>query len=127
MLRSTSTGIVRPYVPTLADVQRRRAELLGLLPQPQPEQHAQPPEPDPYPPPLPDPAPAAGPPLTSSPAANPKLGEAALHGLAALTVRNEPGAGRSTSLWSAIAEQEQEEDEGSVAEEDQPAAQEEGA
>jgi hypothetical protein len=47
--------------------------------------------------------------------------------LGALTVRSEPGAGRSSSLWSAIAEQEQEEEEGSVAEEDQPAAQEEGA
>jgi hypothetical protein len=87
MLRNTSTGIARPYVPTLADIQRRRAELLGLLPQPQPEQQTQPPEPDPYLPPSLNPAPAAGPPLTSSPAANPRLGEAALHGLAGLAVR----------------------------------------
>ena len=87
MLRNTSSAVVRPYVPTLADIQRRRAELLGLPLPPQREQHTQPPEPDPYPPPSPNPAPPAESPLTSSPAANPKLGEAALHGLAGLAVR----------------------------------------
>ena len=87
MLRNTSSAVVRPYVPTLAEIQQRRAELLGFRLQPQREQHTQPPEPDPYPPPSPNPAPPAESPLTSSPAANPKLGEAALHGLAGLAVR----------------------------------------
>jgi hypothetical protein len=87
MLRNASTTVVRPYVSTLAEIQQRRAELLGLPLPPQREQHTQPPEPDPYPPPSPNPAPPAESPLTSSPAANPKLGEAALHGLAGLAVR----------------------------------------
>ena len=86
MLRNTST-VVRPYVPTLAEIQRRRAELLGLPLPPRREQHTQPPESNPYPPPSPNPAPPAESPLTSSLAANPKLREAALHGLAGLAVR----------------------------------------
>ena len=78
MLRNTSTGIMRPYVPTLADIQRRAAELGHLQ---QPERPAQPSEPDPYPPPSLNPAPAPPPPVT------PKLAEPALHGLAGRAVR----------------------------------------
>jgi hypothetical protein len=91
MIRNLRTGIGRPFIPTLADVQRRRAELLALLPQLHPEQHNQPPEPDPRFPssPEPDPLPAPEPPRTPAPRplATPKLGEAALHGLAGLAVR----------------------------------------
>jgi hypothetical protein len=78
MLRNTSTGIIRPYVPTLADLQRRRAELHSTLP---PTEHpTQPPEP---------PAPPPEPSLTSvpGPSVTPPLGEAALHGLAGFAVR----------------------------------------
>ena len=84
MLRNTSTGIIRPYVPTLADIQRRRAELLNPLPQSLPEYPTQPPEPSTL-----NPAPSGEAPLTpaSAPSANPKLDEAALHGLAGLAVR----------------------------------------
>ena len=84
MLRNTSTGITRPYIPTLDDIQRRRAELLSLLPQPQPEHPTQPPEP-----PSLNPAPPEEAPLIPAPgpAVTPKLGEAALHGLAGLAVR----------------------------------------
>jgi hypothetical protein len=81
MLRNTSTGIIRPYVPTLADLQRRRAELLGVPPQPQTEHTTQPPEPPSLNPAPPEEAPAPGPSVT------PKLDEAALHGLAGLAVR----------------------------------------
>jgi hypothetical protein len=91
MIRNLSTGIGRPFIPTLADVQRRRAELLGLLSQPQPERHTEPAEPDPYFPssPEPDPAPAPEPPRPPAPrpAATPKLGDSALQGLAGLAVR----------------------------------------
>ena len=84
MLRNTSTGIIRPYVPTLADIQRRRAELLNPLPQSLPEYPTQPPEPSTL-----NPAPSGEAPLTpaSAPSAIPKLDEAALHGLAGLAVR----------------------------------------
>src|SRR6202167_4852621 len=80
MLRNTSTGIIRPHVPTLDEIQRRRAELLSLLPPSQPES----PEP-----PLLNPPPPAGSRLTPAPGppVTPKLGEAALHGLAGLAVR----------------------------------------
>jgi hypothetical protein len=81
MLRNTSTGIIRPYVPTLADLQRRGAELLGVPPQPQTEHTTQPPEPPSLNPAPPEEAPAPGPSVT------PKLDEAALHGLAGLAVR----------------------------------------
>ena len=80
MLRNTINGIIRPQVPTLDEIQRRRAELVSLLPPPQPE----PPEPSlliPAPPAEARLTPAPGPPVT------PKLGEAALHGLAGLAVR----------------------------------------
>jgi hypothetical protein len=85
MLRNTHNGIARPSFPTLASIRQRRAELLGLPPQP--------PEPDPDPPPRPDPAPRLSlAPL--QPSANPAcpgvpwvLNEAALHGLAGLAVR----------------------------------------
>jgi hypothetical protein len=89
MLRNESTGVVRPYVPTLADIQRRRAELLGLAAQPQRQQHTQPPETDPFPPASPDRVPLPESPRTPSlcPAPKPNLGEAALHGLAGLAVR----------------------------------------
>jgi hypothetical protein len=84
MLRNTSNGIIRPYIPTLADLQRRRAELRSLPPQPQPEHPTQPPEPLSL-----NPAPSAEAPPTppSVPSVTPKLGEAALHGLAGLAVR----------------------------------------
>ena len=82
MLRNTSNGITRPYVPTLADLQRRRAELHSLPPQP--EHPTEPPEP-----PSLNPAPPAGAPLTPlpCPSVTPKLDDAALHGLAGLAVR----------------------------------------
>ena len=82
MLRNTSNGIIRPYVPTLADLQRRRAELHSLPPQP--EHPTEPPEP-----PSLNPAPPAEAPLTPAPcpSVTPKLDEAALHGLAGLAVR----------------------------------------
>jgi hypothetical protein len=72
----SSTAARRPALPTLADIQRRAAELLALHqakqePPPAPEQ--------PYPA-APAPAPAQRP-------ANPVLGEAALHGIAGLAVR----------------------------------------
>jgi hypothetical protein len=129
MLRNASTRAVRPHVPTLAE--RRRAELLGLPLPSQREQHTQPPEPDPYPPP-----PPAESSLTPSPAANPKLGEAALHGLAglavrtiaphteALTVHSEPTGGRPSTLWSASEEDEHEENKESVEEDQEPAEEE---
>jgi hypothetical protein len=80
MLRNTINGIIRPHVPTLDEIQRRRAELLSLLPPSQPES----PEP-----PLLNPPPPAGASLTPAPGppVTPKLGEAALHGLAGLAVR----------------------------------------
>ena len=80
MLRNTINGIIRPHVPTLDEIQRRRAELLSLLPPSQPE----PPEP-----PSLNPPPAAGARLIPAPGppVTPKLGEAALHGLAGLAVR----------------------------------------
>jgi hypothetical protein len=80
MLRNTSNGIVRPYVPTLADLQRRRAELHSLPPQP--EHPTEPPEPPALGAAQPEEAP-----LTPAPSVTPKLGEAALHGLAGLAVR----------------------------------------
>jgi hypothetical protein len=89
MLRNSTTGIGRPHLPTFADIERRRAELLGLLPKFQPEQHHHPPQPDPYFPSLTGPVPAPEarrtPPRRS--ATSPKLDEAALHGLAGLAVR----------------------------------------
>src|ERR1700689_3505928 len=80
MLRNTINGIIRPHVPTLDEIQRRRAELLSLLPPSQPE----PPEP-----PSLNPPPAAGARLTpaTGPPVTPKLGAAALHGIAGLAVR----------------------------------------
>ncbi|MGA8439593.1 MAG: hypothetical protein WB714_15290, partial [Candidatus Sulfotelmatobacter sp.] len=89
MLLNASAEAVRPYIPTLAEIQQRRAELLGLVPQPQGEQHTQPPEPDPYSasPPNPVSAAASPHPRSPGPSANPTLGEAALHGLAGLAVR----------------------------------------
>jgi hypothetical protein len=71
MLGNASTGIGRPYVPTFADIQRRRAELC------------------PPSAPAPDPQPAAGSPRIPSPrpTAYPILGEAALYGVAGLAVR----------------------------------------
>jgi hypothetical protein len=89
MLRNTTTSIGRPSLSTLATFQRRRAELLGLSQPAQPEHHSQQPESDRYPPPSPDAAPAAESPRASSstPSANPSLGEAALHGLAGRAIR----------------------------------------
>src|SRR5579863_8484577 len=89
MSRQTATGISRPHVPTLAEIQQRSIELLGILQQSQPKQHTQPPKPDPRFSPPPGPVPARESPRTPSPspAANPRLREAALHGLAGLAVR----------------------------------------
>ena len=82
MLRNTSNGIIRPFVPTLADLQRRRAELHNLPPQPEhPTERPEPPALNPAPPEEAPLTPAPGPSVT------PKLGEAALHGLAGLAVR----------------------------------------
>jgi hypothetical protein len=68
-------GINRPVLPTLADIQRRRAELLGTQSQPHPQ----------IPPPLPTPEPQPTPPPRAS--AELKLGQAALYGPAGLAVR----------------------------------------
>src|ERR1700733_5878599 len=80
MLRNTINGIIRPHVPTLDEIQRRRAELLSLL-QPSQPQSPEPPFLNPAPPAEARLTPAPGPSVT------PKLGEAALHGLAGLAVR----------------------------------------
>ncbi|MDX6457337.1 MAG: hypothetical protein QOE55_1034 [Acidobacteriaceae bacterium] len=71
MLGNSNAGIGRPYVPTFADIQRRRAELC------------------PPSAPAPAPQPATGSPRTPSPRPTvyPKLGEAALYGVAGLAVR----------------------------------------
>ncbi|MEA2543728.1 MAG: hypothetical protein QOH35_5094, partial [Acidobacteriaceae bacterium] len=71
MLGNSNAGIGRPYVPTFADIQRRRAELC------------------PPSSPAPAPQPATGSPRTPSPRPTvyPKLGEAALYGVAGLAVR----------------------------------------
>jgi hypothetical protein len=89
MLRQATTGIGRPHVPTLAEIQQRSIELLGFLQQSQPEQHTQPLKPDPHFSSSPGPVPARESPRTPSPypTENPRLGEAALHGLAGLAVR----------------------------------------
>jgi hypothetical protein len=89
MLRQTTANMGRPHLPTLADIERRQAELLALLSKRQPEQPTQPPDSEPY---FPSSANRAAPPEatrtpTPRPAANPNLGEAALHGLAGLAVR----------------------------------------
>jgi hypothetical protein len=89
MLRQATAAISRPHLPTLADIKRRQAELLGLLHKRQPEQHTQPLDPDPHFPSSPDPASPREATRTPPPrpVANPNLGEAALHGLAGLAVR----------------------------------------
>jgi hypothetical protein len=76
-------GIDRPVLPTLADIQRRRAELLGIQSQPHPQ----------IPPALPTPEAQPTPPPRGS--AELKLGEAALYGPAGLAVRTiAPDTGR---------------------------------
>ena len=74
MISNTFTGIARPFAPTLADIQRRGAELLGIHQQrePQPQRDIRPEPPTPPPP------------RASS---EPTLGEAALYGVAGLAVR----------------------------------------
>jgi hypothetical protein len=74
MITNTFTGITRPRVPTLADLQRRRAELSGAQQQlePQPQLQTRPT--------------ASTPPPPDGPG-NPELGEAALYGVAGLAVR----------------------------------------
>jgi hypothetical protein len=71
MIGNASTGIGRPHLPTFADIQRRSAELY------------------PQTPPAPAPQPATESPRTPSPSptALPRLGEAALYGVAGLAVR----------------------------------------
>jgi hypothetical protein len=83
-MQQTTNTANRPHVPTLAEIERRRAELLRLAPRPQPKARSQPPEPEINPI---DPAP--GPASTSPPprCPQPVLAEAALHGLAGLAVR----------------------------------------
>jgi hypothetical protein len=80
MLQNTSTAN-RPHLPTLAEVEQRRAELLRLANRPQPKSRLQPPAPeiDPFPPKQSRHAPPQCP--------QPVLAEAALHGLAGLAVR----------------------------------------
>ncbi len=80
MLRQTANGIRQPYVPTLADIERRQTELLDLLSKQQSEQR---------PPSSSNRAPLPEATRTPRPRrdANPSLGEAALHGLAGLAVR----------------------------------------
>jgi hypothetical protein len=80
MLRKTDTGLARPHLPTLADIQQRRAELLGQPPPPQREHRIPPPAL--APPPMPEPGRAS--PL---PAATPNLNHSALYGLAGRVVR----------------------------------------
>jgi hypothetical protein len=72
MISNPFTGIARPFAPARADMQRRRAELLGVHQQhePQPQRET-------------CPAPPTPPPESSGL----KLGEAALYGVAGLAVR----------------------------------------
>jgi hypothetical protein len=79
MQRQTTTDMGRPHLPTFADIERRQAELLALLHKRQPKQPTH----------RPDQAASleATRTLPPRPAANPNLGEAALHGLAGLAVR----------------------------------------
>jgi hypothetical protein len=74
MTSNICTGLTRPSVPTLSDIQRRRAELLCIQQprEPQTQLHSRPAPPTP-------PAPRAS--------ADPILGEAALYGVAGLAVR----------------------------------------
>lgn len=73
MTSNTSTGMTRQFIPALADIQRRRAELTGIQQQSEPQPHLQT---------LPAPPP---PPRHAS--TNPILGEAAFYGVAGLAVR----------------------------------------
>ena len=84
MIAHTTTGLPRPALPTLADMQRPRAELLGIQLDQQPD-NKQEEEPDQQLEQQTRPAPTPPPPLRDS--GSPKLGEAALHGLAGLAVR----------------------------------------
>ena len=63
MLRNTINGIIRPHVPTLDEIQRRRAELLSLPPPSQP-QSPEPPFLNPAPPAEARQTPAPGPSVT---------------------------------------------------------------
>ena len=89
MLQNTSTAN-RPHVPTLAEIEQRRAELARLAGRPQPKPLRQPAEPPPQPPPQPkiDPFSAKQSPHPAPRPECPKpvLAEAALHGLAGLVV-----------------------------------------
>ena len=91
MKRRKAKSIHRPHVPTLADIQRRQAELLALLSQRQPEQNSQLPEPNPRFPSSPAstraPAPEATRRTPPRLVAHPKLDQAALYGLAGQAVR----------------------------------------
>jgi len=89
MLRQSTPGPRRPYLPTLAQLQQRRGSLLADPPQPQPVQQTQHPERDTYRPHPPEHLPPPESPRTASPtpSANPHLAEPALHGLAGQAVR----------------------------------------
>jgi hypothetical protein len=76
MTPQTSTEIPRPALPTFADIQRRRAELLGL-----PYQEEE------LPPPIAQPEPPSPPPSRQRDAVWPSLAPAALHGIAGAVVR----------------------------------------
>jgi len=83
MIPRTSTGLPQPGLPTLADLQRRSAELLGFQLDRQPFNQQD--EPDHHQQERTRPAPAAPPRVRDS--ESPRLTAAALHGLAGLAVR----------------------------------------
>jgi len=83
MIPRTSTGLPQPGLPTLADLQRRSAELLGFQLDRQPFNQQD--EPDHHQQQRTRPAPAAPPRVRDS--ESPRLTAAALHGLAGLAVR----------------------------------------
>ena len=84
MILRTTTGLPRPGLPTLADLQRRNAELLGIQLDHQPR-NQQEEEPDQQQEEQTRPAPAAAPAIRDSD--SPELPVAALHGVAGLAVR----------------------------------------
>ena len=99
MLQNTSTAN-RPRVPTLAEIEQRRAELHHLANRPQPKPLRQPPEPEIDP----SSAKQSRHPTPRPECPQPVLAEAALHGLVgatgALSVSSQPTTGRSSTLWS---------------------------
>jgi hypothetical protein len=121
-MRPTSTGVRPPALLTLADIQRRGAELLGTQPLHQAGQEPPPALEQPYPASLPPPQP-------QDPGYR-RLPAAALHGLAETVVRRQlvalDAASCPTTLWTATAGEEREENEAWEADLDLLAAEEEG-